>query len=404
MFIEDLIHRLTGSGSYLFVSPVVTIQVADQNILFSFSNQIDSGLALTQKQGFVAINLIKKYSRQLSVALNKDVSPFYLNPQFKYPIRVLNALPKTIRIVKKSANSYIIQLSFPYEESTVSLIKDYKKNISTNRLGHTINWNIETKTWDLDLREEHVDWISNNLMNLGFIVDQEFIDFVDQIQDVKSNLENYIPMVRFSNNNFEYKNVSKNIPQPTSTDLVDVLVDARKYGISTWTEDIDVALTSLNLNPFLYRFLTTPTLTAIPSEKEKLTISDIGSIIQWSLPCLIIIPGGTEFKHIEFCYPFLKKIGIADNEMSVMFRLDKDRGADFNDFVKNHKINNPISDQTKIVFISGKVPKPLVESKMNFSTIFNLGISGVHYTLSAYIKNHHFVINYTLKEEDFANV
>jgi hypothetical protein len=100
----------------------------------------------------------------------------------------------------------------------------------------------------------------------------------------------------------------------------------------------------------------------------------------------------------------LEQNGIPANEMSTLFRLSNENGNEFNNYVKENKLNGLVSKNTKIVFISGKVPKPLIEADVNFSCILSFGILGVHYTLSNYLKNHHFVLNYALKESDFAGM
>jgi hypothetical protein len=404
MFIEDFINRLASDGVYLFDDSIALLSM-DRSIVSSISSQILMGNGFTEKQSVLAVRLSKKYSKQLSIALKIDITPFVDNPQFKLPFRTLDNSRK-IQIKKlQNSNKRVISVSFPYHEELVAQIKTYKKILSqTSHTGNGVNWNLESRSWDFDLREEHVDWINANLVNSSFLADELFLDLIEQIENVKSNLENYIPIIKFTGKKFIYENVPNGVLQPTSTDLIDVIFQGRKYGITTWTDDIDIALSKLNLNSTLYNFLTSPDITSLPKDKEKLTISDIGSIISYSLPCLVIIPGGSELKHLEYCRALFEKNGISNDEMCVLFRLDNTSGKTCNDFIKNQKLNNPLTDTTKIVFISGKVPKPLVESKMIFSTILNLGISGVHYTLSNYLKNHHFVINYTLKETDFADM
>ena len=81
-----------------------------------------------------------------------------------------------------------------------------------------------------------------------------------------------------------------------------------------------------------------------------------------------------------------------------MFRLSSDTGSMFNDLVKQEGLNNPIGENTKIVFISQKVPKPLIKANLDFKIIVNLGsLSGVHYSLSSFLTDRMDVIRYTNK-------
>jgi hypothetical protein len=401
MFIEDLISRLANSGSFMFNDPI-TLFPMDSQVIASLSNQICQGNGFTEKQSTLSVKLCKKYSRVLSVAFNKDVRPFVENPEFKLPFRILST-SKTVNIEKiELANKKVIRLNFPYNETLIESIKIYKKTLShTDPLYNGINWNGDNKSWDFDLREEHINWIGLNVLPLGFNADNDFLDYFKQINEVQNNLENYIPMVVFEDGIFKYKNASNKIPQPTSTSVIDVLIDAKKYGITTWSEDIAEAISHLDLNKHLKKFLSSPTFEI---NRDDINLGELIDIATYNMPCLIVIPGGSELKHMSLCMKVLKNHGIQEEDVSVLFRLDNATGKACNDYVRDSKINNTLTEKTKVIFISGKVPKPLVESKINFISILNLGISGVHYTLSNYLRNHHFVINYTIKEDDFVNV
>jgi hypothetical protein len=401
MYIEDLINRLNSDGQYMFAD-LIELFHADRTVIESLSTQVIMGNGFTEKQSTLAIRLVKKYLRVLSLALQTDITPFVNNPQFRLPTRVISSNRSIVVRKISDTTKRVISVIFPFDAECIASIKTYKKIVSNT--GNNVNWNPDSRSWDFDLREENVDWISNNLQNSSFIVDELFQDIATQVDNVKNNLEKYIPMVVFEDNKFVFKNTTPNIPQPTGFDLVDTLVEARKYGITTWAEDIDIALDQLELDPMLYKFLTTASSTTFPIDKEKTTFSDIITILKHSLPCLVVVPGGSELRHLEICTKMIQKMNISTEEMTVLFRLDGETGKNCNNFVKATKLNNPVNADTKIVFISGKIPKPLLESKLNFSSILNLGISGVHYTLSNYLKNHNFVVNYSLKESDFVEL
>ena len=83
-----------------------------------------------------------------------------------------------------------------------------------------------------------------------------------------------------------------------------------------------------------------------------------------------------------------------------MFRLPTESNVNFNNFVKNNGLNTPIKDSTQIVFISSKLPKPVLKSKIKFHAIINLGFDNVHYTMRDFVKSHENVIFYSgLKEK-----
>jgi preprotein translocase subunit SecD len=105
----------------------------------------------------------------------------------------------------------------------------------------------------------------------------------------------------------------------------------------------------------------------------------------------------TEMEKLQLGYDFLKSIKVDKSEMSVMFRMPSESHKKFNDFIKENKLNSPISEKTKVVFISSKLPKPLIKSKIKFNSLINLGFGGVHYSIKNFVENQENCISYTEK-------
>jgi hypothetical protein len=116
-------------------------------------------------------------------------------------------------------------------------------------------------------------------------------------------------------------------------------------------------------------------------------------------PCLVVIPGGSEIDTTRTAYEFLSGIGIKNDEMSVMFRLPSGPTEIFNKFVKDNELNSPITENTKIVFVSSKLPKPVLKSKIKFNGIINLGFSNVHYTMRDFVGKHENLVFYSKKKQ-----
>jgi hypothetical protein len=96
---------------------------------------------------------------------------------------------------------------------------------------------------------------------------------------------------------------------------------------------------------------------------------------------------------MEFAY----RLGIETKDMSVMFRLPNEQ-SDFNQFVKDHELNGPITDTTRIVFVSTKITKPLIKSGVKFNTVINLGYYNyMHFTMSTVVDNARNLVYYSTK-------
>jgi hypothetical protein len=385
MYIEDLFLKLADPCHF---SIPADLQSSDISIVYSISAQIMDGIAFTESQANLALRLIKKYQKPLTIALNMDLTCSINNPVFRFPIRSIS-YQKSLNIIKDPiTNNFIISLVFPFDNQLLQKIREYKKTLG--RSASSITWNPNKKSWDFYLREEHIDWINNNIIDSSFIVDDSFNDYVLQIESIKSNIEKYAPMVVFENNSFVFKNVHQNMPQPSANNLIEVLFEARKYGINIWSDYIDQELDRAELPP-IFKVI----LQGKKFETSKLKIDDLRDLFVTPLllfPILVVIPGGNELTYLKLCKQLFEKSNILPTEMSVLFRLPANKGAECNTYIKENNLNNPITNDTKVVFISEKIPKTIIKSKIDFGLILKFGISGIHCVLSNYIKNHHFVI------------
>ena len=404
MYIEDIIDNLVGIGS-LGNAPPAFLSAYDDMLLTSFDSQLSSGLGLTEKQQALSVRILKKHSQEISNLISKPVELFLENPQFRSPPRSISH-SKTVKLFKDQENKRsLIRVSFPYDEKLVNDIKVYKRVTSIKRtsVSRSINyedifWNTQSRTWDFHLREEHIDWLSSKLSSEGFSFDNELVEFSKEISKVKNQIEKYVPMVIFDGKNFKFSNTHKNIPQPQSSDLLEVLFYARKYGISTWDENIDQALNDATINSYTKTLLSKKIDGDIVIDPEIVKIDELSDTINYIGNTVFVIPGGDEYSMLTMSHRFLQRMGIKNEQISVLFRLDGNSGKICNDYVKDNQLNNPINENIKIFFISTKVPKPLLKTSTTIDAIVNLVSTTVHYTLKNLLKNHHFVINYTTKK------
>jgi hypothetical protein len=183
------------------------------------------------------------------------------------------------------------------------------------------------------------------------------------------------------------------------------LQTAKQYGISTWDESIETAISDISINDLTKLYFKSGTTTTINVDNKLFGLEDFKDIIDFSKTTLFVIPGGSELDTLKLSYEFLKSIGITNDTMTVLFRLDSSAGKMCNDFVKDNALNNPLTENIKIVFISARVPKPLLASRLPLDVIINLGTNSAHYTVKNLIQNHHNVLNYTIerpkKENNF---
>ena len=390
MYIEDMIDRLASNGRYLFELPL-QLWPRDNQIVASFSNQINRGSALTEKQATMAIGFCQKYKKQLEEVLKVDLTLALSTPQFKNPFRVLDQFTKQVSLVTENPKK--IKLTFRYDENLVKLLKDWKNKSQ----GNTAEWNNDEKAWFMNLTEGNILFVHKELIPRGFNVDPEIMEFSEKIGEILEDFENHVPMVISADGKFSYKNVHPSVPQPESQILLDVLFNARQYGIVTWDDEVEKSINS-EILPLTRQFLNNPLGNSLSVNSNDVPLEQFCDILRYARDVLIIVPAVNELSYLKNWINFLFSEGFSPNDISVLFRLENSNNKEFNEFVKSQGLNLPLSSQTRIFFVSQKLPKPLIKNHQSFGAVINLGSGHApHYSIQNILSDHHNIITYNKK-------
>jgi hypothetical protein len=363
----------------------------DRKLVYSFADQIGRGNGFTEKQSAIALKIIKRHSPALSLSVKQDIDQFLENPTYRYPFRKLNNA-KRISVYSHPELGHGVRVEFPYNEDII-------KEIRSNRNQHNFaQWNPDEKSWTFALTEDTIEFLATLMSTQSFECDEIFQKYIDQRKEVLDNLSNLIPMLDIDQGLLIFKNIPKNLPKLEATDIIPAMFEARRRGIFTWSDKVVEQFNNSNVNQTTSDFLKSDVNEPIHVNCENNEISCLTDIIKYMSPCLFVIPGGHELKKLTQVHEFLKTLGIPNEELSVMFRLDSNIDKNFNNFVKENGLNSPITENTKIVFISSKLPKPVLKSKLYFNSVINMGFGGVHYSIRDYVGNHENLVYYTEKK------
>ncbi len=378
MYIEDLIIALAYDHR-------VTMNPYDTNLIHSFYDQVTRGLGFTEKQATLSVKILKRQIPKLNLIFNQDISTFLENPQFRLSRRTV-ASAKKMTIQPHEIYGKVIKVEFPFNEAVLAKVR--KEKMSLNYA----NWDPEKKSWIFSLDERSLKFLIGLAVEENFSVDEEFEDYQSQFTDIERNIEQYVPMLSLDGEKLKFLNISPKIPQPTNSNILENLFLARKLGIFTWDEQIVDSDEWKNANSVTRQFLSIAPNEEFSINVEDTAISSLSDIVNYLSPTLFVIPGGTELEKLEKCITFLNDNGITNDEISVLFRLPKETGEKFNNFVKDENLNSPITEKTKAVFISSKVPKTILESRIKFNLIVNFNFYSIHYSIKNLLKWHHNVI------------
>jgi len=383
--VEDLIAVLAGSMR-------TSLQMIDHRLVDSFNKQLHRGHNLTEKQGALALKIIKKYYKNLTTATGLDILKFVSNPVYKNPFRQpVNIKKISITDIKHEAIvGKVVKVEFPYSEQYIELIRNKKPE-----LGVAI-WNKEQKAWFFSLCEQNIKFLNYLIVTENFEADEEFHHYSKQLIKIVEELDQYIPMLVMKNDVPCYYNIPENVPPLESTEILPALFEARRRGITTWDEKIGEFIENYE-NSVISDFLVQELGEAFYLDPKKYDLIHLKEIVLNLRPCIFVIPGGSEFEKFLIAYDLMKKCGIDDKKISVLFRLSNDKGKTFNDYVRNCGLNNPLNENTEIAVVSGKIPKTLIKSKIYFNSIINLGFDNPHYTSRYLVEDHQNLVYYSEK-------
>ena len=385
MHIEELIISLLLSK--------ISLPSWDQQLMLSLSVQCSQGSALTEKQDVLARRILGKNKINLSNFLKTDIGIFLDNPTYRTPVRKIS-LSRKISIFTNEIHGKAVRVVFPYNEEYVNQIRKHKGIDTINRA----DWSQDEKAWIFSMCESNINFLMEFSKKYDFETDDEFKDYAEQITKILGDFEKYVPTLIVENNIPKLKNINKNIPELQSTDILEAIFESRKRGIFVWDDTIVNFVENLSNNT-TKEFLKSKTNDMMQIEPEKSDFSSLSEVIKFMTPSLFVIPGGDELEKLSQSIEFLKYAGINNDEISVMFRLSSDTHLEFNNFVKNNGFNSPITEKTKVVVVSGKLPKPVIKSKIKFHSVVNLGFTNAHYTMKDYVKNQENIIFYSHKRE-----
>jgi len=388
LYIEDLICRLASAGPYLF-DPALSIGIIDRGVVQSLSQNPAMGKGYSEKQRSLVIRICSKYKNQLATALGPEAYIAIDNPEFKFPIVQPMSQEKTVSVIGKE-----MVIKFPYNESIVNNLRKFRDSTAVK----TAVWDPENRHWTMAFEEQNILWVSNNLIDAGFVTDELFNTASMEISEILEKIEDFVPMLVEENGLYQFVNVHSSVPQPNTSDVVSALLMAKYYGISVWDEMVSKTLKNGNFSPILEDFLNESAPNTLEFDSAEFSLDHFTDLFKHNIPAMIIIPPGNELASLKSWFNWLKTQNFTEKDMSVMFRLDNANGATFNELIKSAGLNNPIHAETKIVFISQKVPKPLIKANVDFKIIVNLGsLSGVHYSLTSFLADRMDVVRYTDK-------
>ena len=377
MYIEDLILSIS-----FFNTIPCDLNRFDKPIMTSIADQCIKGVGLTNKQVALVMKILSKYSPQLANSI-PNVQAILQSPTFRLAIREVNSATR-ISIIDCSKLGKTIKLEFPYSEEKVAYIRQNRSTIGDP------HWDDTQRAWIFPLSEISLVFLLSfiNFDSTKYDIDPVLNDLLDQTRNIINAAEQHAPMLTVKNGVPTYVNTSAFIPPLVSDNIVEAMFEARLSGITLWDDSVSPYLETANINQVTKTLLLSDNSGKYTKVNSDTTpIDDLAEVIKFLKKVLFIVPEHIALPTIEKVHEFLKRTGYSSEEMSVMFRLPTSTNSKFNDYVKSNNMNSPITAKTRFVFVSVKMPKPVLSSDFRANCVINFGESNAHYTMREFIKN-----------------
>ena len=393
--IEDCLELLVG----LQTAPQgqFVVRKEDYNILTSIGRQVVRGIGLTDRQYELVKTKLLTYNDMFEHDLSKSLN------SLRIPLRHLNR-EKTIKLVHNDVGELCIAVKFIFNKRLLNAIEKAKIGVA----GHL--YNSQKKIHYFPFNEKNTYQVIKNFKNSNFNIQEELLSYFEKVEAMSNNKEDYIPGIY----SFKLKNLSdraidfmvSSIGEPSKDNLA--IYNDRKDQLGLHYFDQQELEDSLNALTVLskkivtreqYNVIVPPNV--YPIERVLESLLELNRF-----PVLVILSNDSPLDGLLKIHKGLTNI-IFEQDMSVLFRIDndKDSGKEFNEYIREHKLNNPLDKNTKVVYInSNKFPKPLLKSKWNPSTVLAFGSQRMNTKVADYINPLDLVIHYDTDVSPFHRV
>jgi len=381
--VEDCLEFLVG----LKGDSKVDIDKADVHIMSSIARQVFRGIALTDKQYELVKGKVILYKNSIP---QTDVDQIVNN--LRQPLREIDRT-KSIKVVEQERTLYIA-IRFVFNKKYIDKIEKIKSLCKNN------HYDPKQKSHYFPLTELNVFNIISTFKDSGFSIDSNLLEYYEKVETMNNNKKDYIPGIyslKLKNLNqkaIDYMISSIGEPDIDNLALYKDRQDSLGFG---YVDDADLQ-ESMSRLTILSKKVVSREKQHVLVQPTKYNLNTVAeSILELHrFPMLVVLPTEDPMRGLHQVFTAFNGI-IMNDSVSVMFRLDnKDEYCkEFNNFVRENNLNNPLDSSTKIVYInSGKFPKPILSSGWNPTTALLFGSKTPGSKVNTYIDNLDLVIHY----------
>jgi hypothetical protein len=318
----------------------------DINPAVNFYTLLESNKPITQAQAEYIIRILTKY-QAIALGLGINYTDNLLNPTWKSPFRVIDQ-SKHVYIEKDSNGELWICLKFPFQ-----LKKAFDEEIA-----HVDE--VDDSHWDPDRKLRILSFYRYNIMHIydfvkthNFIIDDSFIDAIDQVEEIWQQADQVIPTCNIVDGQVFLDNINNET------------ADWWKHH-STGILENDLLLAKV----MGCKFLGIPSSLAekiAASSESHFWIKDIRHFLDLCINLqgrvVIILDRSYDPRAwVKSFIEFVDEANFSKLDIKVCFRTNKEQDDGFNEWVKSKNIGGTV-DQGKILIFDHKPAKWLFKQE-----------------------------------------
>ena len=354
--VEEMVFALTGDPNAGFSGKSKNIDEKDDGFLTSVSRQLHvKRLALTSRQLAVLEQILEKHRGYLEeFGFNYELAISHA----KLGIREVNRA-RWVKLVEADGKHYV-QVRFLFNRRLVKMIEDLK-----NLDGH--RYDADTKVHQFPATERNIYLIVSLLKDKNFEIDPEIIKVYEEVVKYEADPEAYLPSIcdgEIRNLHPDaVKILESKFGKPVGENLLHYTDRSQLFGLLPIPVSEKVRLFK-DIDPIAVA-LATRLFETVLTNSDEFTQKEIydSLLVLKRYPLLILLDEDKAFQQLKDSVSELPE-SIDASEIAVLYRMDnRGVGKEYNDFVKSRKMNNPVDQNTKVVYIlKNKLPKPLMKA------------------------------------------
>jgi len=406
--IEDIVEIVVGQQQQLGAFALLP---KDKSVLGSMGKQTAKGTSLTDLQYKLLYTILvqdhyiaqfehRGFTKETYLAVlsntrtelrdvdrSKTMTVTYEIPSIRNRWTAASGTAETV-----TKDSPWIKLSFPFNKKHLVSVNEFSK-LTSNYVHLT-----SSRDHYFKIDERVVYELVKEFQYKGYTIDKELIEFYNEIKHVAKNPTEYQPTVKNGELVNFHPATEKWLLDHYGVPSQDTAVRYKDHSIQFDIANIDEALlsdASETLSALSKSLINRKSVQVLVRPDDWLQTDIVHSLVELErLPVLVILDTDDCLRDLRTSFERFNQY-VDRSEVSVLFRVSNEVNPAFNTFVKEHKINNPVTEKTKVVYIcKDKLPKPLLKSEWMPESVVRIGSTRLQTKIDQWICDCDMVIHY----------